>query len=80
MAAAQAGETLQVDLETCTIERGDEAYPFSIDARARARLLARLDAIGETLKESDLIGSLEAQLSGTMPWLPAHREEVRHAG
>lgn len=79
MALAERGETLSVDLDECIVAHGNRAFPFSIDARVRARLLAGLDPIGEALAEAAAIASLEGRLASAMPWLSQRSEEDLHA-
>jgi 3-isopropylmalate/(R)-2-methylmalate dehydratase small subunit len=80
MAIAEAGGTLTIDLEALTIRHASELFPFTVDERVRARLLAGLDPIGETLAEADAAGTLETRLATLMPWLPQPTEETLDAG
>ena len=62
------GEKLTVSLEDKTISLPDgTSHPFEIDDATRQRLLAGLDAIGETLEYADDIAAYEARRSSFMP-------------
>lgn len=61
-------EKLTVSLEDKTISLPDgTSHPFEIDDATRQRLLAGLDAIGETLEYADDIAAYEARRSSFMP-------------
>ncbi len=76
MGLAESGATLCVDLDRRTIFHGEEAYPFTIDERVRARLLAGLDPIGEAQAEEAAIAAIERRLAAVTPWLP-HPPEAK---
>ena len=60
MAAASAGASLTVDLESCTIATSNgEPVSFEIDAFVRRCLLEGLDAIGLTLEHERDIAAFE---------------------
>lgn len=62
------GEQLTVSLENRTINLpGRTTYPFHIDDVTRQRLLACLDAVGETLEHADNIAAYEAHRPSFMP-------------
>ena len=70
MADADAGKTLDIDLESQTINRiGGSKISFEIDAFRKHCLLNGLDDIGLTLQKSDKIKSFEKSRSTTSPWL-----------
>ena len=62
------GEKLTVSLEDKTISLPDgTSHPFVIDDATRQRLLAGLDAIGETLEYADDIAAYEARRPSFLP-------------
>ena len=62
------GEQLTLSLENRTINLpGRTTYPFHIDDVTRQRLLAGLDAVGETLEHADDIAAYEAHRPSFMP-------------
>lgn len=62
------GERITVSLEHRTISLpGGTGYSFHIDDVTRQRLLAGLDAIGETLEHADDIAAYEAHRPSFMP-------------
>lgn len=67
-AEANPGEEITVSLEDRTITLPDGTqYPFEVDDVTRSRLLAGLDAIGETLEHADEIESYETRRPTFMP-------------
>ena len=58
--------TLGVDILKITLA-GRTTYPFHIDDVTRQRLLAGLDAVGETLEHADDIAAYEAHRPSFMP-------------
>jgi 3-isopropylmalate dehydratase small subunit len=79
MGLAELGARLCVDLERRIIIHGEDAYPFVIDERVRARLLAGLDPIGEAQAEEAAIAAIEGRLAAATPWLPHPAEAEGHA-
>jgi 3-isopropylmalate dehydratase len=70
MADADAGKTLDIDLETQSINRADGSkVTFEIDAFRKHCLLNGLDDIGLTMQKSDKIASFEKTRSTVSPWL-----------
>jgi 3-isopropylmalate dehydratase len=70
MADADAGKTLDIDLETQSINRADGSkVTFLIDAFRKHCLLNGLDDIGLTMQKSDKIASFEKTRSTLSPWL-----------
>lgn len=67
---------VSVDLERCTIESGGIVRIFHIDPAIRAKLLAGLDIIGETLTHANDIAAIEGRLERGMSWLPHIKREV----
>lgn len=62
------GEQLTVSLQNRTISLPDATtYLFHIDDVTRQRLLAGLDAVGETLKYADAIAAYEAHRPSFLP-------------
>ncbi|NUP47726.1 MAG: 3-isopropylmalate dehydratase small subunit [Catenulispora sp.] len=61
---------VSVDLEACEVRAGGRTWPFPVDARARALLLAGRDEISEALDKESEIAAHEA---GRAPWLPRLR-------
>jgi len=71
MLAAQAGAEITVDLERCTVTAPPGlVFGFEIDPPVRAKLLAGLDAIDESLMHATEIDAIEGKLARAMPWLP----------
>ncbi len=68
-AACADGRTLTVDLERNVILLDQREIGFTVDASRRARLLAGLDDIGETLQHRDEIEAYERQRREEKPWL-----------
>lgn len=66
LAESAEGLRLTVDLRAACCRPGGE-HPFTVDARARARLLEGQDVIAETLLRS---GEIEAYEAGRPSWLP----------
>jgi len=59
-AQEQAGYTLTVDLESCTVDDGQGFHAaFEVDPFVRERLLKGLDEIGMTLQRDDKIAAFE---------------------
>lgn len=73
LAEAQAGQTLAVDLQDCTVTLADDTVlRFGIDARARLALLQGLDEIERIRQEAgDAIAAFEARQRERQPWLYA---------
>ncbi|MDE2356832.1 MAG: 3-isopropylmalate dehydratase small subunit [Alphaproteobacteria bacterium] len=71
MAEALGGNHLfTVDLERQVVTSpSGAAFTFEIDAPAKQKLLAGLDAIGETLTKADAIDAFEAAQSQSQPWM-----------
>ena len=66
-----AANTIQLDLEACTIESDPEKEKkvFSVDATARDMLLKGLDEIGLTEQSMDLVTRFEEQDQAQRPWV-----------
>ncbi len=73
MADAARAHEFTIDLQQCTVLSGGIVQPFDIDATIRERLLAGLDAIGETLTQIDAIDAIEGRLDAAMPWMRRQR-------
>jgi 3-isopropylmalate/(R)-2-methylmalate dehydratase small subunit len=81
MAAASDPDTatVTVDLEAQTIAHRGGETGFAIDPQRRARLLAGIDDIANTLRFASEISAYEAAVRGHAPWLadgvsrPSHR-------
>ena len=70
MADADAGKTLDIDLESQTVNRMDGSkISFEIDAFRKHCLLNGLDDIGLTMQKSDKITTFERSRSIASPWL-----------
>ena len=71
LAATQAAETvsIEVNLETQTIQCGAASYPFTIDSFRKHSLYHGLDDIGQTLQHADEIRAFEARHRQQFPWL-----------
>ena len=71
LAATQAAETvsIEVNLETQTIQCGAASYPFTIDSFRKHSLYHGLDDIGQTLQHADDIRAFEARHRQKFPWL-----------
>ena len=70
MADADAGKTLDIDLDSQKINRADgTSVSFDIDAFRKHCLLNGLDDIGLTMQKSDKIASFEKSRSVISPWL-----------
>ena len=69
--ADPAAHTIQLDLETCTIESDPdkENKVFSVDPTARDMLLKGLDEIGLTEQSMDLVTRFEEQDQARRPWV-----------
>lgn len=61
------GAELKVNLQAKSIQFGSESIAFEVDDYVRFRLLAGLDDIGQTLKNSDKITEFEAQRPSFLP-------------
>ena len=73
-AATQAAETaetvsIEVNLDTQTIQCGAASYPFTIDSFRKHSLYHGLDDIGQTLQHADAIRAFEARHRQQLPWL-----------
>ncbi len=66
-----AAQTIQLDLETCTIETDParDKKVFSVDPTARDMLLNGLDEIGLTEQTMDLVAHFEEQDQVRRPWV-----------
>ena len=66
-----AANTIQLDLEACTIESDPEKDKkvFSVDPTARDMLLKGLDEIGLTEQSMDLVSRFEEQDQTRRPWV-----------
>ena len=66
-----AAQTIQLDLETCTIETDParDKKVFSVDPTARDMLLKGLDEIGLTEQTMDLVAHFEEQDQVRRPWV-----------
>ena len=66
-----AANTIQLDLEACTIESDPEKdrKVFSVDSTARDMLLNGLDEIGLTEQSMDLVTRFEEQDQALRPWV-----------
>ena len=71
VSANPAANTIQLDLEACTIESDPEREKkvFSVDATARDMLLEGLDEIGLTEQSMDLVSRFEEQDQIRRPWV-----------
>ena len=71
VSADPAAHTIQLDLETCTIESDPdkEKKVFSVDPTARDMLLKGLDEIGLTEQSMDLVTRFEEQDQARRPWV-----------
>ena len=71
VSADPGAHTIQLDLETCTIEFDPEREKkvFSVDATARDMLLEGLDEIGLTEQSMDLVSRFEEQDQARRPWV-----------
>ena len=71
ISADPATRTIQLDLETCTIESDPEQDKkvFSVDPTARGMLLEGLDEIGLTEQSMDLVARFEEQDQAMRPWV-----------
>ena len=71
LAATQAAEavTIEVNLETQTIQCGAASYPFTVDGFRRHALYHGLDDIGQTLQHAADIRAFEARHRQQFPWL-----------
>ena len=69
--ANPAANTIQLDLEACTIESDPEKDKkvFSVDPTARDMLLQGLDEIGLTEQSMDLVSRFEEQDHARRPWV-----------
>ena len=69
--ADPVANTIQLDLEACTIEFDPEREKkvFSIDPTARDMLLKGLDEIGLTEQSMDLVSRFEEQDQALRPWV-----------
>jgi 3-isopropylmalate/(R)-2-methylmalate dehydratase small subunit len=68
--ASFPGFTLEIDLESQTVSKGDgESFRFEIEPFTKYCLLNGLDDIGLTLKQSDKITAFEAKRKLEQPWL-----------
>ena len=71
-----AANTIQLDLEACTIESDPEKDKkvFSVDPTARDMLLQGLDEIGLTEQSMDLVSRFEEQDQIRRPWVYLARD------
>ena len=69
--ADPAANTIQLDLEACTIESDPDRDKkvFSVDPTAREMLLEGLDEIGVTEQSIDLVARFEGQDQARRPWV-----------
>jgi 3-isopropylmalate/(R)-2-methylmalate dehydratase small subunit len=69
--ADPAANTIQLDLEACTIESDPDRDKkvFSVDPTAREMLLEGLDEIGLTEQSIDLVARFEEQDQARRPWV-----------
>ena len=65
---AQAEITVDLPAQQVRLPDG-RAFGFEIDAGRKDKLIRGLDAIGETLLQSDAIRAYEAKRQATAPWL-----------
>jgi 3-isopropylmalate/(R)-2-methylmalate dehydratase small subunit len=69
-AVASDGGMVTVDLEACLVRLDDErAWPFIIDADARAMLLSGLDPIDLTFQHAAQINAFQQADRSTRPWI-----------
>ena len=71
VSADPAANTIQLDLEACTIESDPDRDKkvFSVDPTAREMLLEGLDEIGLTEQSIDLVARFEGQDQARRPWV-----------
>ena len=71
VSANPAANTIQLDLEACTIESDPEREKkvFSVESTARDMLLQGLDEIGLTEQSMDLVARFEEQDQTRRPWV-----------
>ncbi|MFL2501800.1 MAG: 3-isopropylmalate dehydratase small subunit [Luminiphilus sp.] len=71
VSAVPAANTIQLDLEACTIESDPDRDKkvFSVDPTAREMLLEGLDEIGLTEQSMDLVTRFEEQDQARRPWV-----------
>ncbi len=69
-------QTIQLDLEACTIESDPQRNKkvFSVDPTARDMLLNGLDEIGLTEQSMDLVARFEEQDQAHRPWVYLSRD------
>ena len=69
-------QTIQLDLEACTIESDPQRNKkvFSVDSTARDMLLNGLDEIGLTEQSMDLVARFEEQDQAHRPWVYLSRD------
>ena len=69
-------QTIQLDLEACTIESDPQRNKkvFSVDPTARDMLLNGLDEIGLTEQSMDLVARFEEQDQAQRPWVYLSRD------
>ncbi len=67
---AQAGETIDVDLETMTVTTAfQDRFSFDLDPFRRHCLMGGLDEVALTLERDAAIGTFESQRSDAQGWL-----------
>lgn len=80
MAAAEAGEEVEVDLEAQVVRLADgRTLPFEVSPLARHRLLEGIDDIADTLRYEDDILAFEDRHFRDTPWLAVrnrHEDET----
>ena len=71
VSADPAANTIQLDLEACTIESDPDRDKkvFTVDPTAREMLLEGLDEIGLTEQSIDLVARFEGQDQARRPWV-----------
>lgn len=70
MAAAERGDAITVDLQTCEIRLPDgDRHSFGVDPVRRHNLLAGLDEIELTLRDAAAIDAFETAWMSSRPWL-----------
>jgi 3-isopropylmalate/(R)-2-methylmalate dehydratase small subunit len=69
MQAAQAGQSVTVDLANQSVTAGNHQFSFEMDPFRKKCLVEGLDDIGLTLQKKSAIDSFEAKARAEKPWL-----------